>query len=401
MKNIIYILILIVTILVQTGFSQKLTIIEQDYEQAKLESQKQNKLLLIDFYTTWCAPCKQIDKLIFNDPGISAEMSKSFILLRYDAEKDETHRLSLKHHIRGYPSSAVLNQNQFTVHKQLGLGGPEKDLVKNYQAFLKTSIAKHAENYYVKGISNTTKDLVYPKFYEDYVYRKNTTLDETALKDYWDNNKDYLSEVSFAVFSYFHGSEAVEKFFIENLQKYEDLYGKMDVNSAKWNIVSTKYDKAIETKDRKLLATAHEVNRTLFGKEEADKGIDVWEQYMLIEEKRWTEAVELFIARKKREKLGEDYVDNFCSTVHRKSTDKKALEKCVSLMRDVTDKTPTFDYLNTYAYLLYKTGDFKRSKTTLEKAIKIGKLNNEDTKNTEKWLKAAQDKINQKSSGKK
>lgn len=400
MKTIIYFLILILMFLVQSEFSQKLTIIEQDYEQAKLESQKQNKMLLIDFYTTWCGPCKQIDKLIFKDPAISGEMSKSFVVLKYDAEKDETHRLTLKHHVGGYPSSVVLNPNQFVVHKMLGLGGAEKDLAKNYQAFLKEAIAKYAENYYVKGVSNTAKDLVYPKFYEDYVFRKNTNLDEKALKDYWDNNKDYLSEVSFAIFSYFHGTGAVEEFFIENIQKYEDLYGKLDVNSAKRNIVFTKYAKAVETKDRKLLATANEVSRKLFGKETTDKGIDGWEQYMLIAENRWIEAVELFVARRKRENLDEDYVDNFCSTVYRKSTDKKALEKCVSLMKDVIDKNPKFDYLNTYAYLLYKTGDFKRAKITLEKAIAVGKLNNEDIKDSEKWLKAAQDKINQKPPGK-
>lgn len=67
-------------------------------------------------------------------------------------------------------------------------------------------------------------------------------------------------------------------------------------------------------------------------------------------------------------------------------------------MKDVTDKKPEFEYLNTYAHLLNKTGDLNLSKTVLEKAIKIGKLNKEDTKDSEKLLKLVQDKINQKPS---
>ncbi len=400
MKTVIYFLILILMFLVQSGFSQKLTIIEQDYEQAKLESQKQNKMLLIDFYTTWCAPCKQIDKLIFSDPAISSEMSKSFVLLRYDAEKDEAHRLTLKHHIGSYPATVVLNPDQFIVHKLYGLGGPGKDLVKNYQAFLNEAIINNSKNEYVKGVSNTTKDLVYPKFYEDYVFRKNTTLDEKALKDYWDTNKDYLSEVSFAIFVYFNGTDAVDSFFLENLQKYEALYGKTDVDYIKSKMSFMKFVKAVEAKDRKLLASAIEFKRKLFGKNTADKNIDVWEQRMLIKENKWNEAVELFIARKKRENLDDDSTDEFCSTIYRKSDDKKPLEKCVSLMKDVTDKKPEFEYLNTYAHLLNNTGDLNLSKTVLEKAIKIGKLNKEDTKDSEKLLKLVQDKINQKPSGK-
>ncbi len=383
------------------NFSQTLTIIDQDYEKAKIESQKQNKLLLIDFYTTWCAPCKQIERMIFNDETISSEMSKSFVVLRYDAEKDETHRLSLKHHIGSYPATVVLNSDQFVLHKLYGFGGPEKDLVKNYQAFLNEAMVNNSKNDYVKGVSNTTKDLVYPKFYEDYVFRKNTKLDEEkVLKDYWGTNKDYLSEVSFAVFIYFGGTDEVDSFFLDNLQKYESLYGKTDVGYVKSKMSFTKFAKAIEAKDRKLLASAVEFARKIYDKDKADKYIDVWEQNMLVEENKWNEAIELFVARKKRENLDDDSTYYFCSTVNEKSDDKKTLEKCVSLMKDVTDKKPESEYLNTYAHLLYKTGDFNLSKTVLKKAIKIGKSNKEDTQDSEKLLKLVQDKINQKPSQK-
>lgn len=400
MKNIIRFLILTLMFLVQAGYAQKLTIIDQDYEQAKLESQKQNKLLLIDFYTVWCTPCKAIEKKIFQDPAISDEMSKSFIVLRYDAERDEAHRLSLKHHIGSYPSTVVLNPDQFVLHKLYGFGGDEKDLVKNYRDFLDAAKINNSKNDYARGVSNTTKDLVYPKFYEDYVYRKNTKLDEAALKNYWDENRDLLSEVSFAVFVYFNGTDAVDSFFVENQSKYEELYGKTDVSFAKGKMTFTKFANALEAKDRKQLAAAAEFYKKLYGNTDRDY-LDGWEQNMLIEENNWTGALELFLARKKRRKFDESYTDNFCSKAYRKSSDTQVLKKCVALMKEVTDRKPEFEYLNSYAYLLYKTGDLKTSEAVLKKAINIGGAAMEDTKNSEKWLKTVQDKINrQKTPGK-
>lgn len=108
---------------------------------------------------------------------------------------------------------------------------------------------------------------------------------------------------------------------------------------------------------------------------------------MLIKENKWNEALQLFLARKKREKFDEEYTDNFCSNAYRKSDDRNVLKKCVALMKEVTSKKPELDYLNNYAYLLYKTGDFKTSKKVLEKAIEVGRSNKEDTQNSETWLK--------------
>lgn len=101
--------------------------IEQDYEVANAESKKHNKMLLIDFYTTGCGPCKQIDREIFNDKAINSVNAKSFVVLRYDAEKNTAHRLRLKHYVASYPTTIVLNQDHFLLQKLYGLGGADKE----------------------------------------------------------------------------------------------------------------------------------------------------------------------------------------------------------------------------------------------------------------------------------
>lgn len=394
-------------LLFQPLFAQKLTIIEQDYEKAKNESKNQNKLLLIDFYTVWCGPCKEIERKIFEDQSVSSEMSKSFIVLRYDAEKDEEHQLSLKHHIGSYPTTIVLNTDQFVISKLYGFGGADKDLVKNYQKFLNEAVEKNKNHEFIKGVSNSNKGFVYPKFYQDYVYRVKTDIDEEKLlQEFWETNTDYLSEISFNILAYFGATDKVTSFFLDNRQKYQELYGKVDVDYVKSKMSMKNFSKALEAKDRKKFDEAVIFMNSIFSDEDekvqqsVQQSIDSWEQNMLMEENRWNDAFQFLLARQKRHNLDDGYADNFCYNVYRKSNDAKVLKQCVNLMKTITKKQPTFSFLHTYGLLLYKANDLKLSKSTFEKAIKAGKLEKEDTKSSEKWLKTVQEKLSQSSSKK-
>ena len=98
--------------------AQNLTIIEQDYNLARQESIAQKKMLIIDFYATWCGPCKVMDKKVFNDSLLSSELSKNFVLLKYNGEKDSVFNLALKHHIKLYPTYIIINTDGYVVNKQ-------------------------------------------------------------------------------------------------------------------------------------------------------------------------------------------------------------------------------------------------------------------------------------------
>lgn len=389
MKKIIImpILIMALNLLFHPGYTQGLTIIEQDYEKAKTESRKQKKLLLIDFYTTWCAPCKKLDAMIFKDTAITNELAKTFVVLKYDAEKDSIHKLSLKHHVGSYPTTIVLNPDQYVIHRLYGTGGPDKDIPKNYQAFLSEAIVKYAKHKYIKGISNTT-DLRYPKFYEEYVYRTNTKLTDQKVADYWKNTSDYYSEVPFSILCYFGGgTDIVDSFFLSNRKTYEDLYGELDVRFATTMIINKKIYAAIDAKDKKRFSSAIELARENMDQKNIDMFVEIAEERMLQSEGRWDEAVKKFAIRKTNTNMSDEEINDFCWTVYLKSTDEQALRTCVEWMKTITDKNPEYMTLDTYARLLYKAGEKKQARHEIEKAIKIGKTQNEDTTDSEKWLK--------------
>ena len=51
------------------------------------EAKKQNKLIFVDVYTTWCRPCKVLDKDVFPNEKVGEFYNKNFINYKIDAEK--------------------------------------------------------------------------------------------------------------------------------------------------------------------------------------------------------------------------------------------------------------------------------------------------------------------------
>ena len=76
------------------------------YEQALKKAAKEHKHVFIDFYTTWCGPCKMMNDTTFKDPGVVKWLSEKAVALKIDAEAQE--EIALKHGIDGYPTLVFL-----------------------------------------------------------------------------------------------------------------------------------------------------------------------------------------------------------------------------------------------------------------------------------------------------
>ena len=55
-----------------------------------LETQKViPKKIIMDVYTTWCGPCRLLDKKTFGNPDVSRYISQNFYAVKFNAEGDE------------------------------------------------------------------------------------------------------------------------------------------------------------------------------------------------------------------------------------------------------------------------------------------------------------------------
>lgn len=77
-------------------------------EEALAKASKENKLVFIDYYATWCVPCKKMDKLVFTDAKIGAYFNEKFVNLQLDAEKPEHKASAKRYKVEAFPTMVFI-----------------------------------------------------------------------------------------------------------------------------------------------------------------------------------------------------------------------------------------------------------------------------------------------------
>ncbi len=94
-------------------------------ETAKQIAKKENKLIFIDVYTTWCGPCKLMKKKTFTDAKVGEIFNKNFVNLAIDAEKEGV-ALAKEFNIVNFPSFLFLDADGKLVQYDFGYYNAEQ-----------------------------------------------------------------------------------------------------------------------------------------------------------------------------------------------------------------------------------------------------------------------------------
>lgn len=107
------------------------------------QAEKSHKLVLADFYTSWCGWCKQLDKTTFADPQFMQYVNEHFIPVKLDAEdKGEGQRTAEKNDVSAYPTGLVFAPNGKVIGRIFGYSAAAQ-----YKAKL-VKIAKKGPKYH-------------------------------------------------------------------------------------------------------------------------------------------------------------------------------------------------------------------------------------------------------------
>lgn len=75
-----------------------------NYQEALDLAKKENKVVFLDIYATWCGPCKQLKKYTFADKSAGDFFNTNFVNMALDGEQEEGAALAQKFEIRAYPT---------------------------------------------------------------------------------------------------------------------------------------------------------------------------------------------------------------------------------------------------------------------------------------------------------
>lgn len=90
-------------------------------EQVMADAQAQNKVVFLDFYTTWCGPCKWMDENVFAKEDVGRTFNKNFINYKVDAEDFEGVNTALKYNVNAYPTLVFVKPNGDVLHRVEGM----------------------------------------------------------------------------------------------------------------------------------------------------------------------------------------------------------------------------------------------------------------------------------------
>lgn len=84
------------------------------------QAERENKLVFVDFYATWCTPCKMMDQDVFTDRNIGTFFKKNFLSYKVDGEKGNGVNLAVVYNISAYPTLLFLNEKGRVLESKQG-----------------------------------------------------------------------------------------------------------------------------------------------------------------------------------------------------------------------------------------------------------------------------------------
>lgn len=100
----------------------------ESWNAVKSKAVKENRMIFMDCYTSWCGPCKGLAQNVFPQPKVGEFLNSNFVCCKYDMEKGEGIMLYKKYkdNIPGFPTMLVINPvDESIVHKVVGYTEPD------------------------------------------------------------------------------------------------------------------------------------------------------------------------------------------------------------------------------------------------------------------------------------
>jgi thiol-disulfide isomerase/thioredoxin len=123
------------------------------FEAASKLAGQTDKIVLVDFYTTWCGPCKMLDKTTWTDAAVIQLLEQKTVALRIDAEKEAA--LSKRYKIEAYPSVLLIKPDGTEIDRLVGYREPNA-FIADFNAALggKDSISRARDQLMAAGTND-------------------------------------------------------------------------------------------------------------------------------------------------------------------------------------------------------------------------------------------------------
>ncbi|WP_029296916.1 thioredoxin family protein [Chryseobacterium hispalense] len=368
------------------AFAQGIKFEDTNFSTILAKAKKENKLIFIDAYASWCGPCKLMVKNVFPQKAVGDYYNSHFVNAKIDMEKGEGIELAKKYNVKAFPTYLFVDGNGEVVHRTLGYveendfiqfakdaGDPNKRLGALKQKF--ENGEKDPE--FLKNLAGLTmyNDAEFAARVMDRYFSGKTELDREDVQMMLSATQSTDSPL----YKTFIAKKA-EITKILPAERYDAFDKNIKVNTAirkayntdtkKWNdsYFMTEAQKFLTKEEAEKILKRAKASRAL-----KDKDIAAYEKI----------TIELY---KDPSASTSEELNSIAWNFFENVTSKASLEKAVTWAQESVKKSENYANTDTLANLYNKTGDKKNAKLWAEKSIELAKKSGEDYSDTEKLL---------------
>ena len=382
-----YFTLFIFSFLLQIPFSfgqkEGIQFSENNWNQVLITAAKQNKIIFLDAYTTWCQPCKKMDQQVFPQKMIGDFYNKNFINVKLDMEKGIGKELQQRYEVLFYPTFLFLTADGTLVHRIAGYQSAPKLLELGKTAIDPSKRLSAFEARYEKGERD-------PEFLKLYTGVRKAAMDGThnaIAESYLETQDDWATKDNLKfIFKYMDDADSkLFTYMIENRGAFDKQFGVSKISGKIENLI---YDKIYDEEGNAALDELDRLFKKVYSPEQAEKASTRFKlNYYL--EKRSSEnyaktAIDYYSKNPPRDPSElSDVAYNFYDL---DVSNKKHLKQACKWSKTAIKADSSYFNYETLAAVYYKMGKRRKATKAAKKAINLAKKSNEDFSETQKLL---------------
>lgn len=353
------------------------------------KAKKEDKLIFVDCYTSWCGPCKMMAKDVFTQDHVADFFNNNFINFKIDMEKGEGPELKPGWKINAYPTFLVINPKGEVIHRVVGAYGADEfiEYIKEAQYPNKTFAALSMA--YDEG----QRDGEFMFSYLRALRLANLNKEESLKANKYISNlkkEELLKKENWNIIKYFMKDPLTDefRFIVNKREKFVELVGEKEIDEKIYNTYNKKiesfayfypghgkeYDKA------GFDSMIQDLQKSDFPKAAELIAIALKNEYQRLNDwNKYASVVDgaLDFALLKNYENQYSYFDSAASMIAKASTNKELLERALRWASYAAEKEERVEhksgYLATKANLLELVGNAEAAKTAKMESEKADK----------------------------
>jgi thioredoxin-related protein len=372
MKNLLLSLALVFT-LSSIAQNRQITFEKGNLASVFEKAKKENKLIFVDAFTVWCGPCKHMAKHVFTNDTVADYYNANFVNLKLDMEKGEGLDFAKKYDVSCYPNMMFLDGNGNVIHRVAG-SMPSAQFVDF-------------------GKKTKTPEVAFGALKAKY---ESAELNESNVVDYINllmgccldpspkalsyiakvKEEDLLKRTNWIVmrdFVYNHESREI-KYFLKNQSAFENKFGKDTVEQKLQQLGKSYFSK---------YSRAKEFDQVGYEKAKKEFAELKWPNTNAIIFESDLDTYGRFNKAKYYELAAADFqkyynnnsaaLNSMAWDFYEQVSDKTLLKSAILMSKRACELNGNYPYLDTYAAVLYKAGEYKEAEIMANKAIEKAK----------------------------